>query len=111
MQFGFDNFPKYSGPSGAIVGVKAGIAADLTNAGGGINAVYGYDADNQYLGSGNGGGIDEGGLFTTTIDQSVPDIQTDFVDVTFTDDAVCVAWITVEMHDGSPSGAWTGDIG
>lgn len=26
-------------------------------------------------------------------------------------DAICIAWITVTMHDGTNGGAWTGDIG
>lgn len=26
-------------------------------------------------------------------------------------DAVCIPWITVKMHDGTPGCSWTGDIG
>lgn len=111
IQFAKDNFPGQEGPSGAMVSVKAGLAANLTQPGGGIDTVYAYDYDNQYLGSGSGGNVADGGLFTTTIDQGAPDTQADFVGITFTDDAVCVAWIMVQMNDGSPSGAWTGDIG
>nr|POE72335.1 hypothetical protein CFP56_12210 [Quercus suber] len=111
VQFGLDHIPSNPGPSGASLQIKAGQAANLTEAGGGIYAVYAYDLDNQYLGSGSGGDVADGGTFSTTIDQSSPDIQADFVGVTFTDDAVCVAWISVKMQDGSPGGAWTGDIG
>ncbi|CAK1365144.1 hypothetical protein CB0940_08758 [Cercospora beticola] len=109
--FAKSNFPGDNGPNGAIISVKAGLAANLTEAGGGIKAVYAYDADNQYLGEGKGGSVAEGGLFSSTVDQGAPDTQADFVDVTFDNDAVCVAWITVKMHDGSPGGAWTGDVG
>ncbi|PPJ55334.1 hypothetical protein CBER1_10192 [Cercospora berteroae] len=50
--FAKSNFPGDNGPNGAIISVKAGLAANLTEAGGGIKAVYAYDADNQYLGEG-----------------------------------------------------------
>lgn len=88
VQFGLDNFPTNPPPEGTTISIKAGLAANLTEAGGGINQAYCYDADNQYLGAADGGGIDEGGVFTTTCDQSAPDTQGDFVGVTFTDDAV-----------------------
>lgn len=35
-------------------------------------------------------------------------MQGDFISVESTNDAICIAWVSVGMFDDSPGGAWTG---
>lgn len=73
--------------------------------------MFGFDLQNGYIGKSGGGSDSAGGVIRNVLDQANPDRQADYLDVTFTNDDICVAWISVRMHDGSPGGAWTGDVG
>lgn len=80
--------------------------------GGNINAVYGFDTNNNYLGQSGGGDTGgDGGVFNTIIDQTTPGVQSSYVSINGGNDATCMAWITVTQYDGSPDGSWTGDVG
>jgi hypothetical protein len=52
-----------------------------------------------------------GDYLTFTIDQDVPGSQGQFIGISNSNDATCIAWVTVQMHDDSQKGVWTGDIG
>jgi hypothetical protein len=52
-----------------------------------------------------------GDYLTFTVDQDVPGSQGQFVGISNSNDATCIAWVTVQMHDDSQKGVWTGDIG
>lgn len=73
--------------------------------------MYGFDFNNNFIGTSKGGSIDAGGVVDLIIDQSTPGIQSDFVSIEMGNDATCIAWISVSQNDGSDGGAWTGDIG
>ncbi|SMR51255.1 unnamed protein product [Zymoseptoria tritici ST99CH_1E4] len=97
---------------GTTVSVKVGLGDDDSdNLSGGIGAIYGFDTNNNYIGKAAGAKVGTGGFREFTIDQSVPGMQGDFISVESTNDAICIAWVSVGMFDDSPGGAWTGDIG
>lgn len=52
-----------------------------------------------------------GDYLTFTVDQRVPGVQGQYIGIQNGKDATCVAWITVQPHDDTPKGVWTGDIG
>lgn len=52
-----------------------------------------------------------GDFLTFTVDQKVPGSQGQYIGIQNSNDATCIAWITVQMHDNSVNGVWTGDIG
>ncbi|ORY16598.1 hypothetical protein BCR34DRAFT_597605 [Clohesyomyces aquaticus] len=101
-------------PEGATVNIKAGLP-ELGNEGdslgGSINHVYAFDERNGYSGQSDGCDIDSGGICTRTVDQSVGGRRAGYISVSANNDAVCIAWITVQQFDGTRGGAWTGDIG
>ncbi|KAK4504568.1 hypothetical protein PRZ48_005484 [Zasmidium cellare] len=111
--FAKNNMPTQTDPAGAHVQVKIGLGepGDSGNVAGGIDGVYAYDYNNAYIGRAQGGFIDVGGVLEVTVRQDTPGIQTDFLSVSATKDAPCISWISVSQYDGSPGGAWTGDIG
>ncbi|KAK5164892.1 uncharacterized protein LTR77_009556 [Saxophila tyrrhenica] len=114
--FFMDNLPGGgSSPVGAHVQIKSGLGDDsISNLKGFTDSVYAYDYNNNYLGQsgyGCGEGAD-GGSCELTVDQgSFGTVQADYVSVANGDDATCISWISVTQSDGSPGGAWTGDIG
>jgi hypothetical protein len=52
-----------------------------------------------------------GDYLTFTVDQDVPGSQGQFIGISNSNDVTCIAWVTVQMHDDSQKGVWTGDIG
>jgi len=52
-----------------------------------------------------------GDFLTFTVDQNVPGSQGQYIGIQNSNDATCIAWITVQMHDNSVNGVWTGDVG
>jgi hypothetical protein len=52
-----------------------------------------------------------GDYISFTVDQDVPGVQGQYIGIQNSKDATCVAWITVQEHDSTPDGVWTGDIG
>ncbi|CAD0113317.1 unnamed protein product [Aureobasidium uvarum] len=114
IQFGLDNFAaKPKDPQGTIVGIKAGAGEGASNTlGGKISKVYAYDHQNVQIGTaGKQTMAGNGDYLTFTVDQDVPGAQGQFIGIQNGNDATCVAWITVQMHDNSLNGVWTGDIG
>lgn len=79
--------------------------------GGDIFKAYAWDTDNNYLGEAGGDSISAGGIIDTTIDSFSNGARAEYAGIAATDNAVCVAWITVKQFDGTAGGAWTGDIG
>lgn len=79
--------------------------------GGGIQAVYGFDYNNDFIGESGSGSMDDGGILELTIDQDTSGIQADYVSVSNSNDATCIAWLSVTQYDGTEGGSWTGDIG
>ncbi|KAI5247358.1 hypothetical protein E4T42_06012 [Aureobasidium subglaciale] len=111
IQFFLDNVPS-STPQGASVQIKAGLGDDTSdNLGGGIDNVYAFDYNNNYLGVSSGCSMGDGGVCQVTVDQGNAGVQADYVSISNGNDATCIAWVSVSQFDSSPGGAWTGDIG
>ncbi|KAJ2987614.1 hypothetical protein NUW58_g4406 [Xylaria curta] len=96
--------------------IRAGVdgtddhnGGSLNNAGGGIDLIKTYNNNGELIGSGGRGYIESGGrgTFSTEQTNSQQSIMTEFY---ATDDALCVAYITATMEDGTQWG-WTGDWG
>ncbi|KAL6886271.1 hypothetical protein HDV57DRAFT_526135 [Trichoderma longibrachiatum] len=100
-------------PNGAIVRVKAGLEWGDEDSGfaGSIAAVYAWDTNNNYQGRSDGAHIGAGGYREFQIDQMEGGARAEYVAVSATKNAICIAWITVAMKDETQGGAWTGDIG
>ncbi|EHK18047.1 uncharacterized protein TRIVIDRAFT_67261 [Trichoderma virens Gv29-8] len=99
---------------GNLIRIKAGLAQgdDEVDIEGNIAAVYAWDQSHNYMGKSNGGQyIKEGDFGDFVMDQFVDGKRIGYAAVTADKDAVCIAWITITMNDGTPKGAWTGDIG
>ncbi|KAG9673041.1 hypothetical protein KCU99_g7548, partial [Aureobasidium melanogenum] len=114
IQFGMDHFaPGQADPKGTIVGIKAGAGKGASNTlGGKISKVYAYDSQNVQIGTaGKQTMAGNGDFLTFTVDQKVPGSQGQYIGIQNSNDATCIAWITVQMHDNSVNGVWTGDIG
>lgn len=80
--------------------------------GGKISKVYAYNAQNVQTGTaGKQTMAGNGDYLTFTVDQDVPGSQGQYIGIQNSNDATCIAWITVRMHDNSITGVWTGDIG
>ncbi|KAI1131669.1 hypothetical protein F5Y10DRAFT_262046 [Nemania abortiva] len=81
----------------------------LSNAGGGIDLIKTYNNNDELIGSGGTGYIASGGrvVFTTEQTNTQQSITTEFY---ATNDALCIAYITATMEDGTQWG-WTGDWG
>jgi len=130
VQFGMDHFlPSQKDPQGTVVAIKAGDGAGASNTlvsirivelrnantiiqGGKISQVYAYNAQNVKIGSaGKQTMAGNGDYLSFTVDQNVPGSQGQYIGIQNSKDATCVAWITVQSHDNTPNGVWTGDIG
>ncbi|KAM0717907.1 hypothetical protein Q7P37_006239 [Cladosporium fusiforme] len=101
-------------PDGTAVTVKAGISSvndDVGGFGGQVNAVYGYDQFNAYLGKSSGAKVKEGDVNDFIIDQGSPGTQAQYVSLANGNDGTCITWVAVANKDGKGGGAWTGDIG
>ncbi|KEQ74103.1 hypothetical protein M436DRAFT_44771 [Aureobasidium namibiae CBS 147.97] len=116
-------------PQGTVVAIKAGDGAGASNTlvsirivglrnantikqGGKISQVYAYNAQNVKIGSaGKQTMAGNGDYLSFTVDQNVPGSQGQYIGIQNSKDATCVAWITVQSHDNTPNGVWTGDIG
>lgn len=69
VQFFMDNLPTKD-PEGATIQIKAGLGDDNSDGlGGGIDAMYAFDYNNDYLGESDGCSMDAGGVCTVTVDQ------------------------------------------
>ncbi|KAI0406548.1 hypothetical protein F4802DRAFT_613415 [Xylaria palmicola] len=81
----------------------------LSNAGGGIDLIKTYNSNDELIGSGGTGYVTSGGRvdFTTEQTNTQQSITTEFY---ATHDALCIAYITATMEDGTQWG-WTGDWG
>ncbi|KAL7942577.1 hypothetical protein V8C42DRAFT_360011 [Trichoderma barbatum] len=112
VSFFQDNFPTKP-PEGSVVRIKAGIAQgdEDVSIEGEISAVFGWDVNHNYKGKAKGGYIDEGGIRDFILSQFGSGKRIEYAAVAAEEDAICIAWITVQMHDGTTGGAWTGDIG
>jgi hypothetical protein len=89
-----------------------GITLTRSKQGGKINQVYAYNAQNVKIGSaGKQTMAGNGDFLSFTVDQDVPGSQGQYIGISNSNDATCIAWITVQMHDNSQNGVWTGDIG
>ncbi|KAK5122729.1 hypothetical protein LTR85_003644 [Meristemomyces frigidus] len=101
-----------STPEGTTVQIKAGLGdSSSSGMGGKISAVYAFDDQNDYLGNSGSAKMGAGDYATVTVAQSNPGRQGSYISLSNTNDAVCIAWVTVTQNDGTASGAWTGDIG
>jgi hypothetical protein len=111
IQFGMDNLA--SDPKGTIVGIKAGDGIGASkDLGGKISQVYAFNAQNVKIGTaGKQTMAGNGDYLTFTVDQDVPGSQGQYIGISNSNDATCIAWITVQMHDNGQNGVWTGDIG
>ncbi|KAH0366719.1 hypothetical protein KCU65_g5153, partial [Aureobasidium melanogenum] len=114
IQFGMDHFaPGQADPKGTIVGIKAGDGKGASDTlGGKISKVYAYNSQNVQVGTaGKQTMAGNGDFLTFTVDQDVPGSQGQYIGIQNSNDATCIAWITVQMYDKSVNGVWTGDIG
>lgn len=109
----FESFFPPADKNGATIRVKAGNGGDNDpGIAGEINAVYGWDTFNNYLGKAGGQKIEEqGDIADFVIQTEAAGSRADYVAVAAGNDAICISWITVTMKDGTKGGAWTGDIG
>lgn len=73
--------------------------------------MYAWDTNNNYLGQGDGADIAAGDVYDVTVGQSVGGIRAEYIGLSGGDDAICIAWVTVNMKDSTVGGAWNGDIG
>jgi hypothetical protein len=97
---------------GAAIRIKAGSGGtDDEGSGGEVSAAYAWNFDNNYLGRGDGGSMEQGGIVDTVIDSFSNGARAEYAGISVARDAVCVAWISVSQYDNTPGGAWTGDIG
>jgi len=88
------------------------LEANTIEQGGQISHVYAYDSGNVQIGTaGKQTMAGNGDYLSFTIDQNVPGVQGQYIGIQNSKDATCVAWITVQPHDNTPKGVWTGDIG
>ncbi|KAK7425868.1 hypothetical protein QQZ08_007582 [Neonectria magnoliae] len=106
-----DNIPEKPA-EGASIRIKAGNPGD-DNPGldGDVSAAYAWDTNNNYLGQADGDHVEVGDVADLTIDSFSPGSRAEYVGVSVGDNAVCIAWVTVSMYDGTDGGSWTGDIG
>ncbi|KAJ8123415.1 hypothetical protein ONZ43_g635 [Nemania bipapillata] len=81
----------------------------LKNAGGGISLIKTYNNNGELLGSGGHGYIMKGMAATFTTEQTSGE-QSTTTEFYATNDALCIAYITATMDDGTQWG-WTGDWG
>ncbi|OAQ76812.1 hypothetical protein VFPFJ_10594 [Purpureocillium lilacinum] len=111
VNFGMANVPKRPN-RGATVRIKVGTSGKQdAQLDGGINSVYAWDSDNLYLGATDGDYIDSGDVADYVIDSISGGTRAEYVAVSAARNAICIAWITVAMFDGTTGGAWTGDVG
>ncbi|KAF5228856.1 hypothetical protein FAUST_10830 [Fusarium austroamericanum] len=97
---------------GAAVRIKAGSGGtDDEGSGGEVSAAYAWNFDNNYLGRGDGGSMEQGGVVDIVIDSFSGGARAEYIGISVARDAVCVAWISVKQFDQTTGGAWTGDIG
>ncbi|KAJ6445331.1 Aspercryptin biosynthesis cluster protein B [Purpureocillium lavendulum] len=113
---GIINFAAANTPSkparGATVRIKVGTSGkDDAQTDGTVNTVYGWDIDNLYLGKVEGSFIEAGDIADYTIDSFSGGTRAEYIGVDAGKNAICIAWITVKMFDGTTGGAWTGDVG
>ena len=89
-----------------------GGAASVPNAGGILGAIKVYNEDQTIIGAGSGDGpIPRGGFQDITITQSYgPGQQPTYVQISGTDDGVCIAYLIQTWPDGIQRG-WLGDMG
>ncbi|KAF2171031.1 hypothetical protein M409DRAFT_19004 [Zasmidium cellare ATCC 36951] len=81
------NFPG-SAPEGAKVQIKAGLGDDNSSElGGQVQAVYGFDTGNNFIGESGSGSMSDGGITELTIDQDTPGIQADYLAGRLEDDS------------------------
>ncbi|PKK52751.1 hypothetical protein CI102_2487 [Trichoderma harzianum] len=108
-QENFANVPE----KGTTIRIKAGLAQgdEKTDIEGNIGAVFAWDNNNNYRGKSKGKHIGEGSFEDIILSQFQHGRRLEYVAVAADEDAVCIAWIGVTMEDGTPNGAWTGDIG
>ncbi|KAJ4007426.1 hypothetical protein NW752_007593 [Fusarium irregulare] len=97
---------------GVAIRIKAGSGGtDDQGSGGEVSAAYAWDFDNNYLGRGDGGFMEQGGVVDTVIGSFSNAARAEYVGISVVKDAVCVAWIGVSQYDNIAGGVWTGDIG
>ncbi|KFY09861.1 hypothetical protein V492_05317 [Pseudogymnoascus sp. VKM F-4246] len=111
--FGFfkTNLPS-NAPNGAVVRIKVGNQDyDGQNYGGGIARVIGYDQQNRIVGNAYDKKISNGDFQDITLDQDTDGIQSKYIGIIATGDAICISWITLKNRDGASDSAWIGDVG
>ncbi|KAM3479769.1 hypothetical protein MY5147_001542 [Beauveria neobassiana] len=98
---------------GAAVRVKLGLGekGNTHAIEGDIGGVYAWDTNHEYRGKSDGAYIKAGDIHDFKVAQDTGGARAEYIGVSAGKDAVCIAWITVHMHDSTEGGAWTGDIG
>ena len=89
-----------------------GGAGTVPNAGGSLGAIKVYNEDQTIIGAGSGDGpIPMGSFQDITITQGYgPGQQPTYVQISGTDDGVCIAYLIQTWPDGTQRG-WLGDMG
>ena len=87
------------------------LSVNSLKQGGQIQAVYGYNKNNEYIGKSTNHLVKDGDVHTFTLDQYSPGVQAEYISLSNWNDGTCVAWVAVNMKDTSQGGVWTGDIG
>ncbi|ETS74482.1 hypothetical protein PFICI_14348 [Pestalotiopsis fici W106-1] len=115
VQFGIDNFGGDEENSGSVVKVAVALegadGAPPTNTGGDLPDVRVWNDNGVFVGmTADPGTVDAGNLGSVTISH---DNQNTYSLFSANDDAICVAWATVQMSDdrGGTSYAVSGDFG
>lgn len=115
FQFAQDQMPSHkdnpADSSYLRVHLGGGIRT-VPNAGGSLAAIKVYNEEQTLIGAGSGDGpIPMGSFQDITIDQSYgPGQQPTYVQISGTDDAVCIAYLIQTWPDGTQRG-WLGDMG
>ncbi|UNI23727.1 hypothetical protein JDV02_009529 [Purpureocillium takamizusanense] len=112
VNFGLANMPDEKKVRGPTVRVKVGTSGgDDAELDGGFNSIYAWDSENCYLGWADGKHIGSGDIDDFVIDSVSGGTRAEYVGVAASTDGVCIAWVSVSQFDGTPGGAWTGDVG
>jgi hypothetical protein len=56
-------------------------------------------------------GVSSGDFKDITLDQAVNGVQSKYVTIIGSNNAICLSWITLTNKDGAANAAWTGDVG
>ncbi|KAF2455015.1 hypothetical protein BDY21DRAFT_365656 [Lineolata rhizophorae] len=100
---------------GAVVGVGVGLGNSPTEPGnmdGSVQAIYGFDANNDYLGvSDTDIHVERGGYAEIQIHQELGEtVQARKINFVNSDDAMCIQYLSVTQVNDYKT-VWTGDVG